>query len=135
MGKGSPRSTGIRHGIFMILLAIVLVPLLGILLTFGLGMRTPWPIGLVLFLLGGGGVLRIAYALLFEAGGPHALLLPGNDRAPSQLTGKGNVLPSLQTPSAADYDAPGIGHWQVENGLEPTSVTENTTKLLEKDAE
>jgi len=137
-GKNSAKWTGVKHGIFLILLAAVLVPLLGLLLTFGLGMRNPWPIGLVLFLVGGAGVLRIAYALMFESGNPAALpASSGNQYTDHALPGTGATtsLPPKQTPSAEEYVSPGIGGWRDTNELEPTSVTENTTKLLEKEAE
>ena len=137
-GKNSAKWTGIKHGIFLILLAAVLVPLLGLLLTFGFGMRNPWPIGLVLFLGGGAGVLRIAYALMFESGNETALPSVGESQhANPALTGAGATasLPPQQTPSAADYISPGVGGWRDTNELEPASVTDNTTKLLEKEAE
>ena len=41
------------------------------------------------------------------------------------------ALPPQQSMPASDYIRP--GSWRDTNDLEPTSVTENTTKLLEKD--
>jgi hypothetical protein len=123
-------------GVFMMLMVGVLMPILGMLLVFGLGMRTPWPIGVVLFLLGGGGLLRIAYALMFEAGAG-AALLPGAE--PHGLGHKSigsdaaAFLPPQQTFPVGEYTAPRTGRWRDTNELEPTSVTENTTKLLEKE--
>ena len=101
-------------------------------------MRNPWPIGLVLFLGGGAGVLRIAYALMFESSNPSALPEGGESEYTNpSLTGSraAGSLPPQQTPSAADYISPGVGGWRDTNELEPASVTDNTTKLLEKDAE
>jgi len=137
-GKNSAKWTGVKHGIFLILLAAVLVPLLGLLLTFGFGMRNPWPIGLVLFLGGGAGVLRIAYALMFESGNAATLPSAGENQYTDHAlpgTGATTALPPQQTPSAADYISPGVGGWRDTNELEPASVTDNTTKLLEKEAE
>src|SRR5215213_11068221 len=65
-GKDSPRWRGVKQGAFLILLAAILAPILGLILRFGFNMM-PWPVGVILFLLGGGGLLRIAYALMFEA--------------------------------------------------------------------
>src|SRR5687767_14883625 len=59
----SPRSRGIRHGLFMFLLMFVVAPIVGLIATFGLGIE-PWPVGVVVFLLGVGGILRMIYALM-----------------------------------------------------------------------
>ena len=118
------------------LLTVVLVPLLGILLTFGLGLRPPWPLGIVIFLLCGGGFLRIAYALMFEAGAPAALSSGSETRtAAYDLSGSapaGSLPPQRDIPASV-YAAPGTGRWRDTNDLEPASVTENTTRLLEKE--
>ena len=132
----SAKARGVKMGIFMMLLAVVLVPILGMLLTFGLGMRTPWPIGIVLFLLGGGGLLRIAYALLFEEGASATHTQQAPYRTPELHVGSMHgELPPQQTYPAADYTSPGTGRWRDTNDLEPLSVTDGTTKLLEKDVE
>jgi hypothetical protein len=44
----SPRWRGVKQGLFLMLLMVVLVPLLGILLRFGIG-TNPWPLGVVVF--------------------------------------------------------------------------------------
>ena len=132
----SAKARGVKMGLFMMLTAVVLVPLLGILLTFMLGMGRPWPIGVVLFLLGGGGLLRIAYALLFEEGAA-AALPAGTNRFQNQrdLSGAADqgALPPQQTRPAAEYTAPGTGRWRDTNELEPMSVTDSTTKLLDSE--
>jgi hypothetical protein len=43
------------------------------------------------------------------------------------------ALPPQQAQPAGFYTAPGVGNWRDTNDLEPTSVTENTTRLLEND--
>jgi hypothetical protein len=120
----------------MMLLTVVLVPLLGILLTFGLGLRPPWPLGILVFLLGGGGFLRIAYALMFEAGASKALS-PGDETPIARhdlfASTPAASLPPLRDIPASEYAAPGTGRWRDTNDLEPASVTENTTRLLEKE--
>jgi hypothetical protein len=136
----SAKARGVKMGIFMMLLAVVLVPILGILLTFGLGMRTPWPIGLVLFLLGGGGLLRTAYAVMFEEGAAAKLGSGASAniyRGPAEIGGAAAVgaLPPQRANSAADYTAGRTGVWRDTNDLEPTTVTDETTKLLEKNEE
>ncbi len=43
------------------------------------------------------------------------------------------ALPPQQSIPASAYGPPGAGSWRDTNDLQPTSVTESTTKLLEKD--
>jgi hypothetical protein len=134
----SPRSRGIRRGLFLFLLALVIFPVLGMLSVFLLGNR-PWPAGLVLFLLGGAGLLRVAYALMFEAGAPPPP--PPNEGWPKA----GIVGTADYRFRAADHRqlavdansqfAPAAGHWRETNDLEPGSVTDGTTKLLEKESD
>ena len=44
-----------------------------------------------------------------------------------------NALPSAQSIPVGMYAPPAVGSWRDTNDLSPTSVTEGTTKLLEKD--
>jgi hypothetical protein len=122
--KDSPRRRGLKQGFFMILLMLVLAPVLGLIFRFAFNMM-PWPVGLVVFLLGGGGLLRIAYALMFESG----QAIHEGSLAGGQTT---NVLPAGNTPS---YIPPPVrsGQWLDTNDLEPRSVTDATTRLLEKE--
>jgi hypothetical protein len=134
----SARARGVKQGLFLMLLAVVLVPIMGILLRFAIGMGTPWPIGVVLFMLGGGGLLRMAYALMFEQSAttalPAAPVYPAASLKVSPAVGQAS-LPAQQTQPASDYVEPRIGGWRDTKDLDPVSVTENTTKLLEKDGE
>lgn len=47
--------------------------------------------------------------------------------------GMPTALPPQQTIPAQVYMAPGPGNWRDTNDLEPSSVTENTTRLLNED--
>lgn len=58
---------------------------------------------------------------------------PAPRRSGSPEPSERGALPPQQTYPAASYRAPGMGNWRDTNDLEPTSVTEGTTKLLEKD--
>ena len=135
----SAKARGVKMGIFMMLTAVVLVPLMGILFRFAIGMPNPWPIGVVLFLLGGGGLLRMAYAILFEAGAAETLSAGVNRfQNRRELGGRSEdaaALPPQHSYPATDYTSPGTGRWRDTKGLEPLSVTDSTTKLLEKDSE
>jgi len=68
----SPRSRGLRQGVFLLVFAFATFPFLAMLLVelFGLSSR---PAGLMAFFLAGAGLLRMAYAGLFESKYPAAL--------------------------------------------------------------
>jgi hypothetical protein len=132
--KRSARSRGVKHGIFLVILGILIFPVFGLLFTFGLGMRNPWPAGLVLFLLFAAGILRIVYSLMFErtsAGSPSqasiddAYLAVGSARASGAATAQ--LKPSSIEPISVQTHG-----WLDEDNLEPSSITEETTNLLEK---
>lgn len=126
-GPRSPRSRGIRMGIFMFLLTFVIAPITGIIFSLGLGME-PWPVGIVIFGLGVGGILRIIYALMFESKDPYAGL-QGREQ-PTPITGTSTTALPPQT--ASDYASPASA-WREPESQTPASVTETTTKLLDKD--
>ena len=119
----SPRWRGVKQGLFLLMLMLVVVPVLGITLRmFGL---FPWPIGIAVFALGGGGLLRIAYALMFE---------------PKDATSAARTLPA----TASQHELPPSqfvpvdaelqpGRWLDTNDLTPHSVTDHTTQLLQKE--
>ena len=136
-GKNSPRSRGVKQGAFIFLLGLLLFPILGMLSVF-LFRIPPWPAGIVLFLTAGGGLLRIAYALMFEQSFPTAL--PGASESQNASLTIGpqkspSALPPQQTFPADQYASPRTGRWLDTNDLEPRSVTEGTTRLLENESE
>ena len=122
-------------GIFMFLLMFVLAPIVGLISTFGFGIE-PWPVGVVVALLGAGGLLRIAYAVMFESRNPASL--PG-PRATNELNSSAgfatSALPPQRHATAAEYTSPGPSSWLEPETREPLSVIDNTTKLLEKDSD
>ena len=130
-GKRSARSRGIRQGMFLFLLTFLFVPLVGILSVF-LFKINPWPVGVVAFLFGMGGMLRIAYAQMFESN--ESLVPPAPALSSSRSSTSISALPSQHSEPARDYAAPEAAR-AVDLVLQPNSVTENTTKLLERDAE
>jgi len=134
--KNSPRNRGLKQGLFIFLLTFLLVPLIAI-ISKGLNI-TPFFVAIAAIILPVGGLLRAAYALMFEssvgdegfgnadlAGGYNAL--PG--RAPQ------SALPPQQTTPASEYVSPPVGTWRGDtNELKtPASVTDETTKLLHKE--
>ena len=129
----SPRSRGIRQGVFMFLLMMVLAPVVGIISEFGLGME-PWPVGVVVAILGLGGLLRIAYALMFESKFPAALPEARLNRElhPLPNSFSASALPPERATAASDFISPPFGRQTGPMPAEPSSVTDETTKLLEK---
>ena len=133
-GKDSPRWHGIKQGIFMIMLMIVLTPVLGLVFRFAFNM-IPWPIGILVFLLGGGGLLRIIYALFFES--------KNADESQDRTLRRGEfpsgqIHRELPAGDRSDFVSPAAhraGSWLDTNDLQPHSVIDNTTKLLEKEQE
>jgi hypothetical protein len=123
----TPRSRGMKQGIFIFLLAFLVVPLL-VMISIGLRIG-PGPSMVAALLLTVGGLLRIAYAYMFESPVPQG----GEISYPADISGIGQMgaLPPQRYEPAADFAAP-QGRWRDTNDLEPRSVTENTTKLFEK---
>jgi len=85
-----------------------------------------------------GGLLRMVYALMFESNTAGEKTLEQNVIAALQdFSDKQNSpreLNAQQQIPAVDYALPSIGAWRDTNELQHAgSVTDNTTKLLEKD--
>jgi hypothetical protein len=131
----TPRRRGFKQGLFIFLLTFLVVPIVTIL--------TIWahaePFGVVIsaILLFVGGLLRMVYALMFESNEPTGKTIEQNmyqaaqtllNKQPNQ-----NALPPPQSIPAASYIPPSQGNWRDTNDLEPSSVTDPTTKLLQKD--
>jgi hypothetical protein len=129
----SPRSRGVRQGLFMFLLMFVLAPVVGLISQFGLGIE-PWPVGVVVALFGFGGLLRIAYAMMFESKFPPALPESRLNRElpHSPYNFSTSALPPERGPAASDFVTPAFGRQPEPVPAEPSSVTDETTKLLEK---
>jgi predicted nucleic acid-binding Zn ribbon protein len=135
--KLSPRRRGVRKGLFFFLLSFLILPII-MLLTIA-AEADPYVLFAAATVFIAGGLLRIAYAMMFEsadespAGFPAA---PGHQLPHMMSPGDPNALPEASTIPAAIYSAPpGTGIWRDTNDLErsPHSVTDSTTKLLERD--
>jgi len=118
----------------MFLLMFVIAPIVGLIVTFGLDIE-PWPVGIVVFLLGVGGILRVIYALMFESNVPAGVTESrmGRELNPPSAGFSTSALPPHTDLTASEYASPRTGAWLDPETREPTSVTDSTTKLLEKD--
>lgn len=125
----SPRSKGVRQGALIMLSTLLLVPLVSIFSVFFLETAVLIPVTAITCFVGG--LLRILYALLMEDPNPsmnfeqpaYAPAAPQLDRAPRHA--------SLPPPPAS------TGNWRPPTNTaeiyQPPSITENTTRLLDKD--
>ena len=138
--KMSPRQRGVRQGAMLMLSTVLIVPLIVFaILLFHVDQLIPLiPLAAVVCFVGG--LLRIVYALMFgdAAAVPPAVLdnkvMPAMPFASAQLNApvRGTALPPAQemTVPATDWRR----RPETSEIIQPPSVTENTTKLLEKEA-
>lgn len=133
----TPRRRGVYQGIFIFLLSFLIVPLFAMIAIF----TNSEPIGVAVaaIVLTVGGLLRIAYAAMFESSHPGGKTLEQNIYdAVKQVSSRDagvKALPPEQSIPAASYTAPASGGWRDTNDLArtPGSVTDSTTKLLQRD--
>lgn len=132
----SAKFKGVRQGMILFLIGILLVPIMGVFSAFtssflsdGFQMLAAL-FALICFV---GGPVRMLYAALFEEGAPRLTLPPANYvqrplAVPQHIPNRVNALP----PPAANP----AGGWRRPNTAELVSrpsVTENTTRLLDKE--
>lgn len=131
----SARKRGVRQGGAMILFGAFFVPLLGVLSNIFYFSTEIVGLAAVVFFLGG--FLRLIYAAIFESGNPADKTLEENvvETAQKLMNKKKNAaeLPPQQSIPVDNYMPPKQSSWRETNELTPTSVTDNTTKLLSKD--
>lgn len=130
----SERIRGLKQGLFIFLLTFLVVPIVAI-ISVSLNLE-PWAVAISAIALFVGGILRMVYALMFESsdnsGAPQVGHAPHINKLAGPAFGQ-NALPPQQTYPASNYVAPVPGRWRETNDLQPTSVTEGTTNLLEKE--
>lgn len=130
------KKRGFKQGLFIFLLSFIVVPILAI-LTIAANADEPFAVIIGLILLVGGGFLRMAYSILFEADEPNQELLEQGTGVRSRNY-MGNphaagALPPQQSIPTSGYVPPNNGSWRDTNDLTPPSVTDGTTKLFEKE--
>jgi hypothetical protein len=136
--KGSsPRRRGVLQGLFFFLLSFLIIPLI-VMITIASNSE-PYAVVIAAVIFTMGGMLRAAYALMFESPYPkgHLPAAPSEGSEPNVLTDtstKGS-LPSATSIPVSAYQKPQTGLWRDTNDLqkEPSSVTDGTTQLLEND--
>ena len=130
------RGRGVRQGMLIFLLALLLVPIMSFVSkALGLSPIVPVVTAMLAILLGVASLFRMGYALMIEGRETRRSTSTISDETRGDLAKSTTQrsLPGSQTVPVSDYGLPGTGMWRDTNDLQPASVTENTTKLLEKD--
>jgi len=127
----SARQRGVRQGAMLMLSAMLIVPVMVfIVLLTGIDKLIPLvPLSAIFCVVGG--FIRIAWALMFEDAGPQTTpSIPSVPLPPSQLSApaRGQALPPAQATPVTDWRR----RQETAEIFQPPSVTENTTKLLER---
>lgn len=134
--KSSARKRGVKQGLMLFLSGILIVPLMAVIFA-GIFNTDGFIVAIAALLTFVGGILRMIYAALFESNDADDATLEENllqtSRAFLNKKQTANQLPPQQSIPTSAYVPPSAGHWRDTNDLEPSSVTDNTTKLLEKD--
>jgi len=127
----SPKRKGVKQGFLIFLSGVVIVPAMGILYGWTdinvFGFLTAI-LAVLLFL---GGALRMLYAGLFEEGAPPRAFVPAS-YTPSTITGSTMPRVTALPPAAINTTVPWRERPQTAEIVQPPSVTDHTTRLLEK---
>ena len=131
--KLSPRSKGVRQGALMMLSTLLLVPLIAIItVNFLEPLIFLIPITAIFCFIGG--LLRILYALMMEDAYPQNDLNQTGGYAPAGIPQLDTSARNVALPPPAANPAAG---WRPRTNTaeiyQPPSITENTTRLLDKD--
>ena len=128
----SPRRKGVRQGGMLFLSGAVLVPILGLFASFSSAALPQILAALAAIICFIGGPFRMLFAALFEEGAPRQVMTYGPPPAPApQQFGPPRQNVALPPPPARSPSS-----WRRPNTAElanPPSVTENTTRLLDKE--
>jgi hypothetical protein len=126
------RRRGLKQGGAWFLFGIVIVSVLGVLSNILRFNDDIVGLAAVIFLLGG--LVRMVYALIFESGNPADNTIEQSVVQTAQKLLNKNpqkgALPPQQSIPVDHYAPPRAANWRDTTDLEPSSVTDSTTKLL-----
>jgi len=130
----SPRRKGVKQGMLLFLLGVLIVPILGMFASFSSAVFPQMLAILAALICFVGGPLRMFYAAVFEEGAPRPLRPYGPPmpmHVPQQFAHHA-PSPALPPPPARPQPS-----WRPRPNtaelVSPPSVTENTTRLLDKE--
>ncbi len=124
----SPRSKGVRQGAMLMLSTLLVVPLVSIVSVNFLG-NGEVVIPLAALICFVGGLLRILYALLMEDSAPQVEIPKVQAYTPAMMSQPNNVM----LPPASNATPVWGSRPKTAEVYQPPSITENTTRLLNKD--
>lgn len=128
----SARRKGVRQGAALFLAGAVVVPVLGVISSFTHGpnlLDILVPLAAIIFFLGG--LMRMLFAALFEEGAPKHHIVTTAYAPPQTLPG--SHVPTALPPARSTPTGAWRGRPNTSEIRQPSSVTENTTRLLDKD--
>jgi hypothetical protein len=127
----SPRSKGVRQGAMLMLSTLLVVPLMAIITVNLMEPIATLVVPMAALFCFVGGLLRILYALLMEDAVARYDSVQTANHGPSQLENPG------RTPALPPVSANPASNWRPRPNTaeiyQPPSVTENTTRLLDKE--
>ena len=133
----SARRKGVKQGGLLLLSGALIVPILGMFASFSNSTFIEILASLAAIICFIGGPLRMLYAAVFEEGAPPKPFRPYGAPAPMPMPVHPQQFgPPQPRPALNPQPARVQGSWRRPNTAElanPPSVTENTTRLLEKE--
>lgn len=129
----SARRKGVRQGAALFLAGAVMVPVLGVINSFTHGpnlLDILVPLAAIIFFLGG--LMRMLFAALFEEGAPRHHIVT-TSYAPPPISQLGGHAPAALPPVKNNPVPSWRSRPNTSEIRQPSSVTENTTRLLDKD--
>lgn len=133
--KVSPRKRGVKQGAMIFLLGVLLVPILATFTSFApgrLGNVFEFFTVVSALLCFTGGPLRMLFAALFEEGAPARQFVPMSSYAPPAIPPPPAARVSALPPAAVNPASQWRPRPQTAEILQPPSVTDHTTRLLDK---
>ncbi|CAN5776316.1 hypothetical protein BH18ACI4_BH18ACI4_16370 [soil metagenome] len=130
----SARRKGVRQGAALVLAGAVMVPVLGLINSFTHGpslLDILVPLAAIIFFVGG--LMRMLFVALFEEGAPKHHHIVSTSYAPPPISQLGTYAPAALPPAQTNPATGWRSHPITAEIRQPSSVTENTTRLLDKD--
>ena len=130
--KISPRKRGVKQGALILLLGVVLVPAFGVLYGWTDINLFGFFAALAAVLCFIGGPLRMLFAALFEEGAPTRPFITPSSYAPPAIPPPPAARVSALPPASVNPASQWRPRPQTAEILQPPSVTDHTTRLLDK---
>ena len=133
--KISPRKKGVKQGALLFLLGVLLVPILAVFASYApgrLGNVFEFFTILSALLCFTGGPLRMLFAAIFEEGAPTRQFLTPPSYAPPPIPPPPAARVSALPPASVNPASQWRPRPQTAEIMPPSSVTDHTTRLLDK---